>query len=171
MPIVAVSKRNAKPVPASIIDPPSRVPRDPPKLEDAAALATEAPRQVGYKNPPKETRFKPGQSGNPKGRPKTAKGLKTVVREMLTQKVSVRTPDGSKRIARIEAVLHKALELAMKGNIRALTEILKAYASAVPDITTTNAAGVAEDLTETDRAVLDEYLAMVLAGEASNAVN
>jgi hypothetical protein len=26
--------------------------------------------KVGYKNPPIETRFKPGQSGNPKGRPK-----------------------------------------------------------------------------------------------------
>lgn len=34
--------------------------------------------KVGYKNPPMDTRFKPGQSGNPKGRPK---GRGTVSRE------------------------------------------------------------------------------------------
>lgn len=31
---------------------------------------TNAERKVGYKNPPKNTQFKKGQSGNPKGRPK-----------------------------------------------------------------------------------------------------
>ena len=29
--------------------------------------------EVGYKKPPKATRFKPGLSGNPKGRPRCAK--------------------------------------------------------------------------------------------------
>lgn len=29
--------------------------------------------KVGYRNPPRETQFRPGQSGNPKGRPKGAK--------------------------------------------------------------------------------------------------
>lgn len=29
----------------------------------------EAPRKVGYGSPPTETRFRKGQSGNPKGRP------------------------------------------------------------------------------------------------------
>ena len=28
---------------------------------------------VGYKTPPKNTQFQPGQSGNPKGRPKGTK--------------------------------------------------------------------------------------------------
>ena len=26
--------------------------------------------EIGYGKPPKQTRFKPGQSGNPRGRPK-----------------------------------------------------------------------------------------------------
>ena len=34
-----------------------------------SADTKESPR-VGYRRPPKETRFKPGQSGNPKGRPR-----------------------------------------------------------------------------------------------------
>lgn len=29
--------------------------------------------EVGYKKPPKASQFKPGQSGNPKGRPKKKK--------------------------------------------------------------------------------------------------
>ncbi|MBL8648947.1 MAG: hypothetical protein JNL35_00905 [Sphingopyxis sp.] len=33
--------------------------------------------EVGYGKPPKHTRFPPGQSGNPKGREKGKKGLKT----------------------------------------------------------------------------------------------
>jgi hypothetical protein len=33
--------------------------------------------QVGYGKPPKHTQFKPGKSGNPQGRPKGTKNLKT----------------------------------------------------------------------------------------------
>lgn len=83
--------------------------------------------------PPKHSRFKPGQSGNPKGRPKSAKGLNTIVRTTLTQKVAVRTSAGERRISRIEAVVQKTIELAMKGNPRALAEIIKLYGNAVPE--------------------------------------
>ncbi len=35
------------------------------------------------RNPPEETKFKPGQSGNPAGRPKGVRHLSTVLKEML----------------------------------------------------------------------------------------
>ena len=38
---------------------------------------------VGYGKPPRSRRFKPGQSGNPKGRPKGAKNRDTILRELL----------------------------------------------------------------------------------------
>lgn len=120
---------------------------------------------VGYCRPPKHSQFKPGQSGNPRGRPKAAKGLNTIVRETLTQKVAVRTASGEKRISRIEAVLQKTVEQAMKGNPRALAELIKLYGNAVP-----NEAHDAdrhereEDLTATDLATLEE-LRQMLAGE------
>ena len=114
--------------------------------------------EVGYKKPPKHTRFKPGQSGNPKGRPKKAESLNTIVRENLTQKVTVRTSLGEKRITRIEAVIHKAVEQAMKGNPRAIAELLKLYNTAVPEEKIGKAEGEREeDLTAADLAMLAAY--------------
>jgi len=40
--------------------------------------------EVGYGRPPKATRFKPGCSGNPKGRPKGSKAPKTLLEEALS---------------------------------------------------------------------------------------
>jgi len=118
---------------------------------------------VGYGRPPAHTRFKPGRSGNPKGRPKAAKGLKTLARDVLTTSVPVRTASGEKKMHRIEAVLHKTVELAMKGNPRALAEILKLYASSVPETAATESAAVRPDeLTAGDWAILDELKATLL---------
>lgn len=119
---------------------------------------------VGYGKPPAASRFRPGQSGNPRGRPRAAKGLNVLVRDTLTQKVAVRTPSGEKRISRIEAALHKTVELAMKGNPRALAQLIKLYAQAVPDARP--GAGPQpseEDLTATDVAMLEELRTMLLA--------
>ena len=38
--------------------------------------------EVGYGKPPKAHQFKPGQSGNPKGRPRGAKSEATILREI-----------------------------------------------------------------------------------------
>lgn len=40
-----------------------------------------------YGNPPEETRFKPGQSGNPKGRPKGSRTFKSIIREVADTEV------------------------------------------------------------------------------------
>lgn len=88
---------------------------------------------VGYGRPPAHTQFKPGTSGNPKGRPPGARGIKTLVREMMTAKVSVRTATGVTQVTRIEALLHKILELASKGNLRAQVLLLNLYDASVPD--------------------------------------
>ena len=36
--------------------------------------------QVGYCRPPLHSRFKPGQSGNPKGRPRQSRNMRTIAR-------------------------------------------------------------------------------------------
>ena len=127
------------------------------------------PYEVGYRKPPVHTRFKPGQSGNPRGRPRQAKGLKTLAREILTEKVAVRTATGEKKISRIEVAIQKTAELALKGNSKALGEILKLYSAAVPDVVESSSVGVAEDLTETDLAVLEALKLQILRGEGTGA--
>jgi uncharacterized protein DUF5681 len=44
---------------------------------------------VGYGQPPLESRFKPGTSGNAMGRPKGSKNLKTLIREAMTANISI----------------------------------------------------------------------------------
>lgn len=125
--------------------------------DQGAENPAEAEYRVGYGKPPTHTRFKAGQSGNPRGRPKAARGLNTIVRDTLTQKVAVRTSAGEKKISRIEAVLQKTLEQAMKGNPRALAQLIKLYGEAVPDELPEVAAPaeqIHEDQTAADLAIL-----------------
>lgn len=129
-------------------------------VEDGEALLPKANYAVGYGKPPVGSRFKPGQSGNPKGRPKGAKGLNTIVRETLGEKLAVRTSSGPKKITKIEAVLQKTLEKALKGDARAQLELMKLWRAAVPDD-----AGPAEELT-TEESLSSADLAILAAFEA-----
>ena len=52
--------------------------------------------KVGYKKPPLHSRFKKGQSGNPRGRPRGAKNFSTVLNDALNQPVFV-TENGRRR--------------------------------------------------------------------------
>ena len=74
---------------------------------------------VGYKNPPKDTQFKPGQSGNPKGRPKGARNLKTDLMEELGEKIVV-TENGQQRtISKQQALVKAMMAKGMKGDTAA----------------------------------------------------
>lgn len=148
------ARARTRPVPPLDRSPPAE------QQEDTASVP-EGTYKVGYKKPPRHSQFKPGQSGNPKGRPKAAKGLHTIARDLLTQKVAVRTTAGEKKISRMEAVMHKTHELAMKGNIRALAELLKLYANAVPEQRSEATGDQAEDLSATDLAMLKELRRML----------
>ena len=50
---------------------------------------------VGYGKPTKKTRFKKGQSGNPKGRPKGAKNLASIVAQVCRERVRVKGENGA----------------------------------------------------------------------------
>jgi len=46
--------------------------------------------KIGYKKPPKDTQFQKGHSGNPRGRPKGTRNLKTDLFEELNEKITIR---------------------------------------------------------------------------------
>ena len=55
--------------------------------------------RVGYRRPPVGTRFRPGQSGNPRGRPRGARNLSTIVATALNERVAV-NENGRRQIGR-----------------------------------------------------------------------
>lgn len=82
---------------------------------------------VGYGKPPKKHQFKPGHSGNPKGRPKGAKNEATILREIMHQRMEVREGGRARKISRLEALLLRCLEAALKGDLKAMAFLLNRY--------------------------------------------
>jgi len=52
---------------------------------------------VGYGKPPVHTRFKPGQSGNPRGRPSGKKSIVRLLLEALEEQAQFVAADGKRR--------------------------------------------------------------------------
>jgi len=75
---------------------------------------------VGYCNPPADTRFKKGQSGNPKGRPKGTLNMATVLERTLREKVVVNENGRRKTITKLEAALKQVTNKAASGDLKAL---------------------------------------------------
>lgn len=78
----------------------------------------------GYKRPPKATRFKAGASGNPRGRPKGSRNLKTDLTKLLKKRITVREDGEVRRISRQEAMLLGLFSKAVQGDVKATNSIL-----------------------------------------------
>jgi hypothetical protein len=81
--------------------------------------------KVGYKKPPKKSQFKKGQSGNPKGRTKGSKDMKTMFEEVLRQPVSIRQGDRQQLVPMHKAMFMALLAKATRGDTKALELVLK----------------------------------------------
>ena len=79
---------------------------------------------VGFGKPPKHTQFKPGQTGNPQGRPKGSKNLKTDLLEELSEPMQVTEGGQVRRISKQRALIKTLMARALKGNDRAAAKIL-----------------------------------------------
>lgn len=73
---------------------------------------------TGFMNPPKNTQFQKGKSGNPRGRPRKRDDLNTVLERVLKRKVPVR--DEKRKIPIRDALIWKLRELALQGDKQAL---------------------------------------------------
>ena len=106
---------------------------------------------VGYGKPPLEHAWKPGQSGNPKGRAKGSKNESTILREILARKIESRSAGRSRKITVVEGILLRITEDALKGNTKSATFLLNRYAAMVSGELQT------QDLNTDDREVLQAF--------------
>jgi hypothetical protein len=95
--------------------------------------------RVGYGNPPLKTRFRPGQSGNPPGRPKGAKGRKQIVAKIAGEMRWVVENGGRRRLSTLELILLQLRNLAVQGDIQAFHAYHDLLAKYAPQETKTQA--------------------------------
>jgi Family of unknown function (DUF5681) len=86
---------------------------------------------VGYRKPPKHTRFKKGASGNPRGRPKGARNLAADLTAELGETVTIREDRPSRRISKQRALIKSLTGKAMQGDVRAIAAVLALYARVI----------------------------------------
>src|SRR6266446_5725047 len=82
------------------------------------------PYTVGYCRPPLHSRFKPGQSGNPKGRPRQSRNLRTIVKQVLSEDMQIREGGRLRRMSAMEALVRTLRARAFKGDSKALASLI-----------------------------------------------
>jgi len=79
---------------------------------------------IGYGKPPEATRFKKGQSGNPRGRPKKQpKDVAAHMADLLDEKQTVRMNGKAVTMTGNELIARRLMEKALKGDPKAFDKV------------------------------------------------
>ena len=117
--------------------------------------------EVGYGKPPKATQFQPGQSGNPKGRPKGRKNFATEFEEVMQGKVAVHENGRQKQMSTQRALILTALKKALGGDVKAMN-LVAALARQFQRPEDADQAQVDKPLSSDEQAILNVFADEVL---------
>jgi hypothetical protein len=81
--------------------------------------------KVGYGRPPEAHRFKPGESGNPNGRPKAKRNVWREITDILSEEVNLTVRGQERQLSLVAAVILKQCEKALDGNNRSAESVYK----------------------------------------------
>lgn len=123
----------------------------------------EGQKKVGYKTPPDHTKYQPGQSGNPGGRPKGSKSWQTVFKNEMFSEVGLKEQGVEMKVTKLEAFAKRLVSDALAGNPKALGELLRQINLHISDAT----GNAASDLpaSEADVRLLLRYAAKAVDAE------
>lgn len=115
---------------------------------------------VGYKHPPPHTRFRPGHSGNPTGRPKR----KPTFRAALLVELAATMPgkDPQRAGSKLQALVKTLVDTTIAGDARAQSLLIGALAR-MGDAEENEAASLTAD----DQEILDAYMGSEVKDGAS----
>lgn len=119
-------------------------------------MADDRDYEVGYGKPPKHSRFPPGQSGNPKGRRKGARGLKTDLEEVLNSKHTIKVNNQTVTDSKQRLSILTLATRAATGDLKAAQILLPLI---VQILGVEDRGGEQRKLSPQDQAILDELLA------------
>jgi len=118
---------------------------------------------VGYCNPPKHSRFKKGQSGNPKGRPKGSLNLATALERTLREPVDIVENGRRRRVTKLEAAVKQLTNKAATGELKAL-QLLSSLVRTVDNYNSPTTT-LSNDLSEADEQVVLNILKRMKSAE------
>ena len=112
--------------------------------------------EVGYGRPPKHTRFRKGQSGNPRGRPKGRRNLASDLADELNERIVVREGERRRTVTKQRGILKTLVAQGLRGNTKSAELVLRFVDRMLIDETdeTTGA-----ELDARDVAILERYAA------------
>ncbi|MFN7191242.1 MAG: DUF5681 domain-containing protein [Rhodospirillales bacterium] len=113
--------------------------------------------KIGFCQPPEHSRFKAGQSGNPAGRPKGRRNIKTELFDELSEIVEVSEKGIKREVTKLRALVKSAVARAANGDVRMLALLLdKALEPTEPDHSS-------DPITDpSDQEILNRYNARIL---------
>ena len=116
------------------------------------AKKTKGPRKptnggdVGYGRPPKEHQFKPGQSGNPRGRPKGVPTFEDILAREARRPVKLQQGSKVIHMTKLDVLVRRVFQMALEGNLSAIRLLLTFKGQAgTPDEEETSNLGVMSD--------------------------
>jgi len=123
-------------------------------------------KKVGFGRPPAKTRFQPGRSGNPKGRPKGSKNFRTALADELSSTVPVTEQGKRRKLTKRSVIAKQMVNAALAGELKILPMILNADRA---DEQKQAIAAAAEEfpITPEDEAVMKDIVARILAAHSS----